>query len=144
MFLRDLPLPGEDTMAKPKILLVDDEPDIVESIRFSLEPEGYEVFTAADGAEALERARELEPDLIVLDVMMPKENGYRVAKLLREDEQAKRISKRIRIILLTARNLTSDPDREKMFMDFSQADAMMYKPFEIDEIIGRIHGLLGR
>jgi two-component system, OmpR family, alkaline phosphatase synthesis response regulator PhoP len=125
-------------MEKKKILLVDDEPDIVETIRFSLEQEGYEIVTAADGMEALDRARQIVPDLMVLDVMMPKENGYRVARTIREDEKAGRISKRIPIVLLTARNLEGDPEREKMFMEFSQADAMMYKPFEMDDLVQKI------
>ena len=92
--------------------------------------------------EALDRARQIEPDLIVLDVMMPKENGYRIARMIREDEESGRISKRIRIILLTARNLEGDPDREKTFIEFSHADEMMYKPFEMDDLLGRIRGLL--
>ena len=125
-------------MEKKKILLVDDEPDIVETIRFSLEQEGYEIITAADGMEALDRARQIVPDLMVLDVMMPKENGYRVSRTIRDDEKAGRISKRIPIILLTARNLGGEPDREKMFMEFSHADAMMYKPFEMDDLIQKI------
>lgn len=131
-------------MKKPRILLVDDDPDIIETIRFSLEQEGYDVITATDGVEALGRARQSEPDLIVLDVMMPKENGYRVSRLIREDERAGIFSKRIPIILLTARNLHGDPERERTFLDFTQADVMMYKPFEIDDLLQRIHGLLQR
>ncbi len=129
-------------MEKRTILLADDDPDIVEAVRFSLEQEGYSVITAGDGVEALNQARQAVPDLMVLDVMMPKENGYRVARTLREDEQAGRISRRIPIILLTARNLQAEPDREKMFMDFSQADAMIYKPFKMDDLLGRIQKLL--
>ena len=129
-------------MSKPKILVVDDEPDIVETVKFSLDMDGFEVITAADGAEALNKARQIEPDLIVLDVMMPKENGYRVSQMLKEDQKAGKISKKFPIILLTARNLEGDPEREKMFMKFSDADAMMYKPFEMDDLVKRIHELL--
>jgi len=131
-------------MDKPKILLVDDDPDIIEAVRFSLDQEGYEIITAADGMEALEKARKIKPDLIVLDVMMPKENGYRVCGMIREDEKAGKFSKRTPIILLTARNLQNDPEREKMFMDFSKADVMMYKPFEMDDLLKQVHELLKR
>ena len=131
-------------MAKAKILLADDEADIVETIQFNLESEGYDVITARDGLEALETARKVEPDIIILDVMMPKENGYRVSRMIKEDEQSGKISKRIPIILLTARNLEGDPDREKLFNDFSKADIMMYKPFEMDDLLKRIEGLLER
>jgi CheY-like chemotaxis protein len=129
-------------MPKPKILVVDDEPDIITSIQFCLEQEGYDVLTACDGAKALKTVRSIEPDLIVLDVMMPKENGYRVSRRIREAEKYGKFSKRIPIILLTARNLKGDPEREKHFMDFSQADYMMYKPFEMDELIDKIRGLV--
>jgi DNA-binding response OmpR family regulator len=129
-------------MSKPKVLVVDDEPDILMSIQFCLEQEGYEVLTAADGGKALNTVRQIEPDLIVLDVMMPKENGYRVAHRIREAEKYGKFTKRIPIILLTARNLAADPEREQHFMDFSGADLMMYKPFEMDELLARIRGLL--
>jgi len=131
-------------MAKAKILVVDDEADIVESIRFNLELEGYEVITAADGAGALERARREHPDLIVMDVMMPIENGYRVARHLMEDYAAGRLASRIPTILVTARNLGPDSERERIFMDFSHVDAMIYKPFAMDDLIGRIQALLER
>ena len=129
-------------MDKPTILLVDDDPDIIETVRFSLEQEGYAVITAADGVEALTRAQEIEPDLMVLDVMMPKENGYRVARMIREDEAAGRISKKIPIVLLTARDLQGEPDRERMFMEFSGADAVIYKPFEMDDLVQLINRYL--
>jgi CheY-like chemotaxis protein len=78
-----------------------------------------------------------------MDVMMPIENGYRVARLLGEDYDAGRLARRIPVILLTARNLGSDPEREKMFIDFSHAHAMLYKPFSIDALIARIRAELG-
>jgi CheY-like chemotaxis protein len=125
-----------------RILIVDDEADMVETVRFRLEQEGYEILTAADGLQALATARAAQPDLMVLDVMMPGENGYRVAHLLREDEAAGRIQKRIRIILLTARDLRGDPEREQTFMEFSQADLMLYKPFDLEQLVARIQELL--
>ena len=129
-------------MDRHTVLLVDDEEDIVQSVRFNLEQEGYNVLSAVDGEEGLEKALQDEPDLIVLDVMMPKENGYRVARRIREEEQAGHRTKRTPIILLTARKLQDDPDRERMFLDFSGADLMMYKPFEMDDLTRSIRKLL--
>ena len=129
-------------MAKARVLLVDDEPDIVETIQYVLEQEDYEVVTATNGIEALGTARIENPDVIILDVMLPKENGYRVAKLIREDEAAGIHSSQIYIILLTARDLSHDEERERMFMEFSQADVMMYKPFDFDDLLRQIDVLL--
>ena len=97
---------------------------------------------AANGWEALGAFRSKAPDLIVLDVMLPKENGYKVAQMIREDEQSGRVSKKTPIILLTARNLSSDPEREKIFLDFSKPDFMMYKPFDMGQLIKKIRELL--
>jgi len=129
-------------MNKSKILVVEDDPDILETIRFCLDAEGYDVTTAVDGEDGLNRAKQITPDLMVLDVMMPKINGYRVSQMIKEGGGSRNPSKRPSVILLTARNLKGDPDREKMFMDFSQADVMMYKPFEMDDLLKRIRGLL--
>jgi DNA-binding response OmpR family regulator len=129
-------------VAKARILLVDDEPDIVETVQYVLESDDYEVITATNGVEALGTARIEQPDLVLLDVMLPKENGYRVAKLIREDEEAGLYSRPVRIILLTARDLSHDAERERMFMEFSQADVMMYKPFDLDELLQQIATLL--
>ncbi len=131
-------------MDKPKILLVDDDPDIIETIQFSLDQKGYEVITSADGTDALNKARQIKPDLIVLDVMLPKENGYRVCREIKEDIREGRISKQIPIILLTARDLRGEPHREKLFINFSQTDAVIYKPFEMDDLLRRVQELLNR
>jgi len=129
-------------MLKKRVLVVDDESDVVETIKFSLEQEGFEVLTAYDGYEALDAVRVEEPDLLVLDVMLPKENGYRVSRFIKEDVKSGKLSKNIAVLLLTGRRLDNDSEREATFMDFSQADLMMYKPFDIDELIKNIHGLL--
>ncbi len=127
-----------------KILVVDDEPDVLETIQFRLKQEGYEVLTASNGLEGLGVVRAQAPDLLVLDVMLPGENGYRVSRMIRDDEKEKKRERKVPIILLTARDLSSDPEREKMFMDFSQADLMMYKPFEMEDLVARIAELLER
>jgi DNA-binding response OmpR family regulator len=129
-------------MDKSKILVVEDDPDILETIRFSLEAEGYDVTTAVDGEDGLNRAKQIRPDLMILDVMMPKINGYRVSQMIKEEKPSENSSKKPSVMLLTARNLKGDPDREKMFMNFSQADVMMYKPFEMDDLVKKINELL--
>lgn len=131
-------------MNKSKILVVDDDLDILETIRFCLEAEGYDVTTAVDGEEGLNRAKQVKPELIILDVMMPKINGYRVSQMIKVGQESENSSKKPSVILLTARNLKGDSDREKMFMNFSQADLMMYKPFEMDDLLARVRGLLKR
>jgi DNA-binding response OmpR family regulator len=127
---------------KPKILVVDDEPDVLESIQFRLSQDGYEVVTASNGHEALGAARIELPDLIILDVMLPGENGYRVSRIIREDEDAGIYPRRAPIILLTARDLSREPEREKTFLEFSRADLMMYKPFDMAELLGKIREML--
>ncbi len=129
-------------MDRSKILLVDDEEDILEAIRFRLEQEGYEVVTGVNGYEAMGAAKLARPDLILLDVMLPKENGYRVSKAIREDEEKILLGRRTPILLMTARDLSTDTDREKMFMDFSDADDVIYKPFEMDELVQRVREFL--
>src|ERR1700712_3426854 len=88
-----------DAKAK-KILIADDEPDILEIIQYNLQKEGYEVVTAKDGDEALTKAKSLRPDLIILDIMMPKKNGMEVCAILR----AQPAFKQTLIIFLTALN----------------------------------------
>ena len=128
-------------MSSPmKILVVDDKKDIVETIAFCLEQEGYEILTAYDGKSALETARREEPDLLVLDAMLPKENGYQVARFLREEAQAGSLGRRPRILMLTARTV-SDRQREDFLRTWSGADEFMYKPFDLEELVQRIDEL---
>ena len=129
-------------MSSATILVADDEPDVVESLRFRLQQEGWEVVTAIDGLEALGTARSARPDLVLLDVMMPRENGYRISRMLREDEARGVYSEGLRIVLLTARNLAFEPERERIFLEFSGADLMLYKPFDLEELVERIGDLL--
>ena len=87
-----------------KILIVDDEADIIEILQFMLEANGYECVTAMDGEEGLKLAREISPDLIILDVMMPKINGYKISRLLKYDNKYKDIP----ILMVTARSQEED------------------------------------
>lgn len=126
---------------KKKVLVVDDQKDIVETIAFCLEQEGYEVITAYDGEEALKQARAEQPDLIILDVMLPKENGYQVARYLREDAQSGRITRQPSIIILTARTV-DEKDREEFLQTWTGADEFMYKPFDIEVLTRRVSEIL--
>lgn len=117
-------------MPKSKILIVDDEPFIVETIKFSLEHLGFECLTAFDGLEAIKVAREEMPDLILLDIMLPKMNGYKVCRLLKFDDKFKHIP----IIMLTART----QEKDKTLGIETGADEYVTKPFDIDNVVSLI------
>lgn len=114
-------------MNKKRVLIVDDEQDIVESVKFSLELEGIECIEAYDGEEALALAKREKPDLIILDIMMPKMNGYKVARLLKFDASYKDIP----IIMLTART----QDKDVKLGEETGADEYVRKPFEMDDLV---------
>ena len=116
-----------------KILVVDDEDLLVKGIRFNLQNEGYEVITGSDGLEAVELSREQNPDLIILDVMMPQMDGMTACARIREFSN-------VPIILLTAK--TGDMDK---LMGFEHgADDYVTKPFNILELKARVRALLRR
>ncbi len=118
----------------PRILIVEDEPNMVAGLRDNFEYEGYEVITAADGVEGLDRALEENPDLLVLDVMMPRMSGLEVCKQLK----AKRPS--LPIIMLTARGQEVD----KVIGLELGADDYVTKPFSIRELLARVKAVLRR
>jgi DNA-binding response OmpR family regulator len=119
---------------RAKILVVEDEPAMVAGLRDNFEFEGYEVITARDGIEGLERALDESPDLVVLDVMMPRMSGLEVCKQLR----AKRAS--LPIIMLTARGQEVD----KVVGLELGADDYVTKPFSIRELLARVKSVLRR
>ena len=119
-----------------KILIVDDEPDLLEMVQITLETEGYECIVAYDGFRALNRARKEKPDLIILDVMLPGLNGYKVCRLLKFDEQYKRIP----IIMLTA----EAQEKDRLIGEETGADFYMTKPFAADKLIAKVAELLGK
>jgi len=123
-------------MAKGKILVVDDEIYIVHILDFSLGMEGYEVLTALDGEQAVERARAEHPDLIVLDIMMPKLDGYETCKLLKTDPATKDIP----VILLSAKGRNVD---QKVGFEVGANDYIT-KPFSPRKLVERINALLGQ
>lgn len=122
-------------MAKARLLIVDDEKDLVETLMFRLEANGYEVSKAYDGQDGFDKAKKEKPDLIILDLMLPKMDGYKVCGLLKADARYNKIP----IILFTAR--AQDSDR-KMGEDVG-ANAYVTKPFESQVLLGKIKELLG-
>jgi diguanylate cyclase (GGDEF)-like protein len=118
------------------ILVVDDDPDVARFIEVNLRAAGYEVHVASDGEEALEKAADLRPDLILLDVMMPKLDGFEVAQRLRRDARTSSCS----IIMLTAKALSAD----KVLGLSSGADDYIIKPFDPVELLARVKGTLRR
>ncbi len=123
-----------------RVMVVDDEPDIVETLEYSLELRGFQVATAYDGLEALEKAKSQPPDVMLLDVMLPGCNGYEVSRLLKEWMDTDTAARPFPILLLTARRVNS-PEREKFIATWSRADACIYKPFEMDTVLGKIEEL---
>jgi len=120
-----------------KILVVDDERMLVETIAHNLEKEGYEVVTAFDGDHALERARDDKPDLIVLDLMLPKVSGQEVCRQLRN---VPKYRKDTLILMLTAR---AEEDDRVRGLELG-ADDYMVKPFGMRELVARVRALLRR
>ncbi|OGI04841.1 MAG: hypothetical protein A2Y25_04450 [Candidatus Melainabacteria bacterium GWF2_37_15] len=116
------------------ILIADDEPDIVETIKFLVESEGYKCLTAFDGEEALRLAKEYKPDIMLLDVMMPKINGYKVSRLLKFDAKYKNIP----ILMVTARSQEED----RIIGEETGADEYITKPFDINEVLEKIKAYL--
>ena len=120
-------------MPKPKILVVDDEPSIVKLLEAYLKPEGYEVFTAADGPSGLKAAQAFKPDLIILDIMLPGMDGIELLTRLRRESEAY-------VILLTAR--TEETDRIVGLT--VGADDYVTKPFGMGELLARMRAALRR
>ena len=130
----DSPRHHRDAASPPRILIVDDEPELVELVQMRLETRGYEVLTASDGAEGLARARAATPDLLVLDLMLPKLNGYEVCRMLKHDARYRAIP----IVIFTAKAQATD---EQAARDCG-ADAYLRKPFRPEEMLATIQTLL--
>jgi diguanylate cyclase (GGDEF)-like protein len=118
------------------ILVVDDDPDIARFVEVNLRSAGYDVSVAGDGEEALEKAGDIRPDLVLLDVMMPRIDGFEVAQRLRKNPQTANTS----IIMLTAKALSAD----KVTGLQSGADDYIIKPFDPIELLARVKGALRR
>jgi DNA-binding response OmpR family regulator len=121
---------------RPKILVVDDEPEAVELVEFNLRQSGFEVITAADGAEALKKAHATLPSLVVLDLMLPEVDGLEVCKMLRRDPATASVP----IVMVTAR--ASEVDRI-LGLELG-ADDYLTKPFSPRELVLRVKNILQR
>jgi two-component system alkaline phosphatase synthesis response regulator PhoP len=121
-------------METKKILIVDDEADIVKALQIRLEREGYAIITAYDGENAIKKVKEEKPDLIILDIIMPKMDGLQVCEILKNTLSTQNIP----IIMLTAKSMGSDFDAA---MD-KKADWYIVKPFNFEHLLRRIKGLL--
>jgi two-component system alkaline phosphatase synthesis response regulator PhoP len=121
-------------MSKGKILVVDDENYILHILDFSLGAEGYEVITAEDGEEAVRKVKEERPDLVVLDVMMPKMDGFEACRMIKRDPDTGGTP----VILLSAR--ARDVDQKQGYE--AGADDYITKPFSPGRLVERVHGLL--
>jgi len=119
-----------------KILIIEDEEDILTALQIRLVANGYEIISASDGPEGLRKARTDGPDLIILDIMLPKLDGYQIARMLKYDENYRNIP----IIMLTAKVQQSDV---KQGLE-SGADAYMTKPFKGEELLAQIETLLSK
>lgn len=117
-----------------RVLIVDDEPNIVLSLEFLMQREGYQVATAADGEAALEALAAQAPDLVILDVMLPKMNGFDVCRRIRADPRWKGV----RILMLTARGRETEVAKGLGL----GADLYVTKPFSTKELVAQVKGLL--
>jgi two-component system alkaline phosphatase synthesis response regulator PhoP len=117
-----------------RILVIEDEPQMLLGLRDNLELEGYEVATASDGDEGLQKAASFQPDLVILDVMLPRKNGFDVCRELRARGTA------TPVVMLTARNQETD----KVLGLELGADDYVTKPFSITELLARVRAVLRR
>lgn len=118
-----------------KVLIADDEQNIVISLEFLMKREGYEVSIAVDGEEAVQRIRAEQPDLVLLDVMMPRRTGFEVCQEVRADPELAGL----RILMLTAKGRDTEVAKGLAL----GADAYMTKPFSTKELVEKVRGMLG-
>ncbi len=126
-------LPSQPAGGK-RILLVDDDPEIVETIRIALEAKGYQVLVARDGNQGLAMADRENPDLVILDIMMPKRSGFLVLERLRRTRPVP-----IRVIMITA----NEGARHKAYAEMLGVDDYIRKPFAMDRLIESVQRLIG-
>jgi two-component system alkaline phosphatase synthesis response regulator PhoP len=119
-----------------KILVVDDEPDLLKVTLLRLKKTGYEVFGGADGQEGIDLARRIMPDLIILDVYLPVINGDEAAKILKQDDRLKHVP----IILISATDVTAIVQKSQG----CHADGYLTKPFEPQDLVAMVSRLLGQ
>lgn len=118
---------------RKRILLVDDDPEIVESMRVALEAMGYEILIARDGNQGLALADSENPDLVILDMMMPKRSGFLVLERLRQTRKVP-----VRVIMITA----NEGSRHKAYAEMLGVDDYIRKPFAMDRLLDSVRRLL--
>ncbi len=123
---------GPDDGAK-RILLVDDDPEIIESLRYALSSRGYDVLVARDGNQGLSMVEREDPDLVILDMMMPKRSGFLVLEKLRRSRKVP-----IRIIMITA----NEGSRHKAYAEMLGVDDYIRKPFAMARLVESVERLL--
>ena len=124
---------GNPVSRLPRVLIVDDDPDIIESIRFALKSKEVEVLIARDGNQGLAMAEKEEPDLVILDMMMPKRSGFLVLEQLRQTSL-----RPMRFIMITA----NEGNRHKQYAETLGVDDYIQKPFPMDRLLGSVERLL--
>jgi DNA-binding response OmpR family regulator len=120
--------------ASKKVLLVDDDPEIIESIRFALEHKGYQIFIARDGNQGLAMVESEDPDLVILDMMMPKRSGFLVLEKLRRTRPVP-----VRVNMITA----NEGSRHKAYAEMLGVDDYIRKPFAMDKLVEAVERLVG-
>ena len=133
-------------MANERILVIDDDPDLVEVIRLVLEADGYQVYSAINGAQGLQQVKEINPDLIILDVMMDyTTEGFQVPLALRSPEPASEYAayRDIPILMLTAIHSTT-PLRFTPEEDYLPVDDFVEKPLEPADLVAKVEALLAK
>ncbi|MGH8634684.1 MAG: response regulator transcription factor [Burkholderiales bacterium] len=130
------PVTRDSRPAVKKVLIADDEPNIVVSLEFLLQQGGYEVRTVSNGNEALRAAREFRPHLLLLDIMLPLRSGFEVCQLIRESPELKEL----KIIMLTAKGREAEVAKGLAL----GADAYITKPFATRELLETVRRMLGK
>ena len=124
---------GQETEQAKRILLVDDDPEIVESMKIALSAKGYDVLIARDGNQGLAIADRDNPDLIILDMMMPKRSGFLVLEHLRQNRTVP-----TKVIMITA----NEGNRHQAYAEVLGVDDYLRKPFSLDKLISSVQKLL--
>jgi DNA-binding response OmpR family regulator len=126
--------PAREGSSAKRVLLVDDDPEIIDSIRYALEAKGYQIFIARDGNQGLAMAEQEDPDLVILDMMMPKRSGFLVLEKLRRDRKVP-----VRVIMVTA----NEGARHKAYAEMLGVDDYLRKPFAMDKLVEAVQRLVG-
>jgi DNA-binding response OmpR family regulator len=124
---------AESAAAAKRVLLVDDDGEIIESMRYALESKGYQILVARDGNQGLAMAEREDPDLVILDMMMPKRSGFLVLEKLRRTRPVP-----LRIIMITA----NEGSRHKAYAEMLGVDDYIRKPFPMDRLVESVRKLL--